>query len=252
MLEIVLGQTETKRPPTVLADTPGSISAEAAKALTSSSVSCRRLLFAAPPLGSTAESVRRWHRDLWNGLDASDRRRVVLVAGETAQYLAPLLGEETRVFAFVDDPVESALHVGFRLRMLEQLEAAARDGGQVPRSIGPLVNAQSRALLGPWHDFAGLSVSQGPPPNATEWRTALLEDVLERRVTAFPAEAVADETAKIANSLRWNGKTVARYLEGGDGRESRKISPEDRTQIEEFCWLDAELRGAVTASPASR
>jgi hypothetical protein len=173
---------------------------------------------------------------------------VILVAGETAQYFAPVLGDGTRVFAFVEDAVEAALAVGLKSRGLAQLERDGEVGQRRSRAIAPLLNAQARALLGPWHS-ANVPVSKGPPPDADEWREAL-RDVLGR-VSAFPAEAAAEQAAKIARELKWFDKQVARFLENAK-RPNHRLSEASKSQIGAFCWLDAELRATVTAARASR
>jgi hypothetical protein len=245
VLEIVLAQSPSRRRPTIVADTPGSISAAVARALTASAVSCTRLVFAGPPHTTAPETLRRWHRDLWNGFDPSDRRRVVLVAGSSAQYSAPVLGEATPVVAFVEDAVNAAVAIGLKPLALAHV-AEKRSRAAV------LVNAQSRALLGPWYDLAEFPVGKSPPPDADEWRAALFEDVLAR-ISAVPSEQASEEAAKIAGRLRWFEKVTLRYLESSNSSRRAKLSDASRDQIASFCWLDGELRErVVSAVRASR
>jgi hypothetical protein len=251
VLEIVLGQTPAEAKPTVVADTPGSNSASATRALTASAISCTRLVFAAPSYTAVPAVVRRWHRDLWNVMPTSDRRRVVVVAGRSAHYLAPLIGDDVRIVAFVEDATEAAVALGLKVRMLDQLKAAAEKGDRLPRSIMPLVNAQSRALLGPWYDLDDFPVSEGPPPDADVWRARLFDDVLNR-VSLLPAEAAPKETARIAADLKWFDKLALRYLEPERKHLSEKVAPASRKRMAAFSWLDGELRAAATAGPASR
>jgi hypothetical protein len=241
VLEIVLGLTAARRRAVVIADTPGSNSAAVAGALTACSVSCRRLVFSSPPHTATQEAISRWHRDLWATLPASDRRRIVLVAGATAQYVAPLIGDEIRMVAFVDDPVEASLALGLKSR---QLEDAVQDNGRRTRRVASQLNAQSRALLGPWHDTDGFPVSDGPPADADEWRAALFGDVL-MRVTAVPVEAAVERAGSIARSLKWMDKQVARYLSNPGPPRAPKLSQPTRDHVAAFCWLDGELRTEV-------
>jgi hypothetical protein len=241
VLEIVLGLTVARRRAVVIADTPGSNSAAVAGALTACAVSCRRLVFFAPPQTASREAISRWHRDLWSTVSPSDRRRILLVAGDTAQYLAPLIGDETRIVAFVDEPVEASLALGLKSR---QLEEAVQNNGRRTRRIAYQLNAQSRALLGPWHDTDGFPVSDGPPGDADRWREALFGDVLTR-VAAVPAEAAVERAGSIAKSLKWMDKQVARYLRTVGEPRALKLSEPTREHVASFCWLDGELRTEV-------
>ena len=58
---------------------------------------------APPPL------VRSRHADLWHALSAEERQSVLLVAGPTATYLAPVIGAEATALVAVRDPREAIL-----------------------------------------------------------------------------------------------------------------------------------------------
>jgi hypothetical protein len=100
---------ETKR--VIFADPVGGGSVEALLVALGAQLKVQRVMYPLPD--ETARGyvpapslMRRRHADLWQALTADERARSLLVAGPTAAYLAPVLGEEATTLVAVPDPSE--------------------------------------------------------------------------------------------------------------------------------------------------
>lgn len=107
----------TRRPPgrkTVIFADPAGDSVEPLLAgLFSELGAVRRVMFPSrddtlPPDRSPPALVRRRYADLWHALSAEERARVLVVAGPTAAYLAPVIGSDAATtLVAVGDPKEA-------------------------------------------------------------------------------------------------------------------------------------------------
>jgi hypothetical protein len=93
----------------IFADPAGGGSVEALLAALAPRLTVRRVMYPLPD--ETARGyvpapalMRQRHADLWHALSADDRAKSLLVAGPTAAYLAPALGEEATTVVAVHDP----------------------------------------------------------------------------------------------------------------------------------------------------
>jgi hypothetical protein len=228
---------------TVLLPQPRGTGAEdIARALLEGVADAERRLLPAPGPDAGVSTQRAWHRDAWLAMPAAERDAVALATGPTAGYLAPVLGDSARTVVLVRDPLTAIGQMGEALpkkRVLEALRAAGPE--EVPARLRLIANPQSRALLAPWHDPAGLVVSVGAPDDADRWRELLFGEVFPR-VQAIPVERAPRAARELARQLGGRPKPVAQaakaIAEDGTG------GPEDpalASLLLRLNWLDKEL-----------
>jgi hypothetical protein len=201
-----------------------------------------RLLLPAPGPDAAVDTQRAWHVDMWRARPKADRDAVVFVAGMTAAYLAPVLGDAARTVAIIREPLDAVTSAPDRLPKLRALERLADlPPGPPPAWARRIANPQSRALLAPWHDPEKLPVSPGPAADAEHWRDALFGEILPRldAATVEDAQAVAHG---LAARLGAKPKLVVQAANAAVGDTPR--GPDDAELADlllRFNWLDAEL-----------
>jgi hypothetical protein len=199
-------------------------------------------LLPAPGEDTDVLAQRAWHRDAWLAMSAADRDSVALVTGATAGYLGPVLADAARTVVLVRDPLAAASLTGEPVpkpRALERIAETPAD--EIPERLRRIANPQSRALLAPWHDPAGLLVSLGPPSDADRWRDALFGDVLPH-LDASAIEQAPSVARELVGSLGGRAKPVVQAAKAvADGEVPVPEDPAHADLLRRFNWLDAEL-----------
>lgn len=241
-LELLLFSARDHADTLLLPQPRGTGAADIARSLLEGVSDARRRLLPAPGPDAGVSAQRAWHRDAWLAMRASERDAVALVTGPTAGYLAPVLGDSARTVVFVRDPLTAIGQMGEPLpkkRALEGLREAGPD--EVPARLGALANPQSRALLAPWHDPAGLVVGLGAPDDGDRWRELLFGEVLPR-VEAIPVERASHASRELARELGGRPKPVVQAATAI--AEDAAGAPEDPALaglLLRLNWLDKEL-----------
>jgi hypothetical protein len=232
----------TPQPIVLLPQTPGSGADAIARSLVESRDDGHRRLFPAPSLDADVLTQRAWHRDTWLAMPPVERDLVVLVTGATAGYLGPVLADAARTVVLVREPLAALGLTGEALPKRRALERLAESSLEdLPAKLQRLANPQSRALLAPWHDPAGLTVSPGPPADADRWRDALFGDVLPH-VDASAIEEAPSVARALAGSLGARPKPVVQAAKAVlEGESHFSEDPAVAELLLRFNWLDAEL-----------
>jgi hypothetical protein len=229
-------------PVVLLPQAPGSGADAIARSLVDSIDDGRWRLLPAPGPDTDVPAQRAWHRDAWLAMAAAERDSVVLVTGETASYLGPVLADAARTVVLVREPLAAIGLTGEPLPKRRALERLAESpAAEIPLKLRRIANPQSRTLLGPWHDPADLTVTPGPPSDADRWREALFGDVLPH-LEATAVEEAPNVARELAGSLGARPKPVVQAARAVLEREAHR--PEDPASAElllRFNWLDAEL-----------
>ena len=172
-----------------------------------------RRYIAPPPL------VRSRHADLWHAISRKERESVLLVAGPTATYLAPVIGAEATALVVVRDPREAIL----------------------PASGG------WRSVLGPFPELDEVPEEAGSEAERDRWVDRIRQATSEVRLVR--ATDLAGITREVAAALALGPRVaeraaVAAMEVGGEADVSRhRVGPPQ--------WLD-EVLYALGMPPKQR
>jgi sulfotransferase famil protein len=202
------------------------------------------------------------YRELYEALTEDERARLNWAAGNSANFLVPLLERPVNVFTIVREPVDRILSLfppakdpkkrnqktlEILTRRLAEPREADSSSGRSPKGVdrktllgsvdrAELANGQARSLLAPFFDLGGLPITEGPPQNADIWRERLFG--LVDSYLLLPQDKLLESIEPFANGMGWSTD----YLEQiPAGLRSAEVDPALREIVNAYNWLDSEL-----------
>lgn len=202
-----------------------------------------------------------WHREWYGSLGDERRARLCCVMSHSAGYLLPSLDRPAETLTVIREPVDRVLSFYYYKRRrpheppgsrrteafltLEQVYAAGEE--ERARALRParleswdqFHNWQSRCLLSVFHDISGLAYSDGPTPDADEWR-AKLHELVEGPFFAGVQDRFPEYVSLLARRFGW-APVVVTSKRNERRPQEEEVSGELRETILAHNWLDAEL-----------
>jgi hypothetical protein len=166
-LNLLLGRRPTEGKAVILADPVGGSIEPALAGLISQLGEVQRVMFPLPDDTTRRHLappslMRSKHSDLWHALGADERSRVLLVAGPTATYLAPVVGPEATAVVAVCDPGKAPTGGGWRSVLgpfpeLDDVPGEAGSGQERDRWLDRVRTATSQLELVQGADVAAIT-----------------------------------------------------------------------------------------------
>jgi hypothetical protein len=198
-----------------------------------------------------------WYRDWYESLSPGERDRLYCVTSHSAGFILPALDRPAAEILLAREPVGRVLShfhraTGRRQRTnevvtdesLEQIYgrfSGALPPGGAERFDGSnqYFNGQSRTLLRVWSDISTMPFSDGPGPDADEWRKRLFA-IVDAALCAGVQDRFPEFAGVLARTLGWRA-LVPRAKVNKQRPPASALSPHVRETILAHNWLDAEL-----------
>jgi Sulfotransferase family len=219
--------------------------------------------------------VASWYRLMWDRVPAWDRARLRCVASHSANYFEPLIDGPKILLTIVRDPLDRILsryHFTQRspetkagkpapmrrvirgrslTEIYEAYEGMSPECSEQHRLAAQFFNGQSRSLLDPICDTAGLAFSDGPTEDAEQWRERL-NQALDAYAWIGLQDRFDELVARIDRGFGWTPLRKLPRSKANIGRPRLPSTPEEGDLVRRFNWLDEELyRHCAAAWPPS-
>lgn len=218
---------------------------------------CERVARRSPRGANPQPVLLDWYRDWYESLSPSERDRLCCVMSHSAGFILPALDRPAAEILLAREPVDRVVSHFHRAtgRRRSTSEAStdesleqifARFSGAVPPGgaerfdgSNQYFNGQSRTLLRVWHDVSTMPFSDGPGPDADEWRNRLFA-IVDGALCAGVQDRFPEFVEVLARMLGWRA-LVPRAKVNKRRPPSSALRPDVRATILAHNWLDAEL-----------
>lgn len=223
---------------------------------------CERKARRAPRGGSDRTALLGWYRDWYESFTAGERDRLYCVTSHSAGYIKPALDRPPAEILLVREPVDRVLsHFHYTRKRRRGPNATGADesvatvysrysGQLAPRApdwfhgSNEYFNGQSRRLLRVAYDVSAMPFSDGPGPDADEWRERLFA-IVDAALAAGVQDRFPEFAELLAGLLGWRA-SVPRAKVNPNRPRTSELDPELHATILAHNWLDAELHRRCT------
>jgi hypothetical protein len=202
-----------------------------------------------------------WYRDWYEGFDAGERNRLCCVTSHSAGYILPALDRPAAEILLVREPVDRVLSHFHYTRRRRTSNAARRDApvesvysrfsGMPPphaqerfHGSNEYFNGQSRRLLRVWYDVSTMPFSDGPGPDANEWRERLFA-IVDAALCTGVQDRFPEFAEVLARRLDWQASVPWAKVNTNRPRTS-ELEADVHATILAHNWLDTELHRRCT------